>query len=267
MARISSSEAAPISWLHVFGLLVILWAVSSDSIAQARDLVVTEVRGTAVRSNSSAVRTLETLKVGERVRLSSDSRVCLFADGDANLYEIDGPAEVLLSPKGLLANGKAVEGRKLADAYRNVKVNGSELVQGSMVMRSQGTLHVLAPEGVVGPNAAREFTWVQQPGSWRFELSTDAGMLMHRAEARDGRLVLPADVALPAGGKYVWGILPAQGGTTPTDWTEFMIARAGDATARPGEESSSSERLLHAAWLKSLGLERAAVRMVSSAAR
>jgi len=118
MARISSSDAAPISWLHVFGLIVVLWAVSSDSLAQARDLVVTEVRGTAVRSNSSAVRSLETLKVGERLRLSSDSRVCLFADQDANLYEIDGPAEVLLSPKGVLANGKPVEGRKLADAYR-----------------------------------------------------------------------------------------------------------------------------------------------------
>jgi hypothetical protein len=266
MARISSSDAAPISWLHVFGLIVVLWAVSSDSLAQARDLVVTEVRGTAVRSNSSAVRSLETLKVGERLRLSSDSRVCLFADQDANLYEIDGPAEVLLSPKGVLANGKPVEGRKLADAYRNVKVNGSELVQGSMVMRSQGTLRLLAPEGVVAPGAAREFTWVQQPGTWRFELSTDSGALVHRAEARDGKLELPTDVVLRPGGTYVWGILPAQGGTTPTDWTEFMVAEAASATTPPGEESSRSEKLLYAAWLKSRGLERAAVRIVSSAA-
>ena len=134
-------------------------------------------------------------------------------------------------------------------------------------MRSQGTLRLLAPEGVVAPGAAREFTWVQQPGTWRFELSTDAGVLVHRAEARNGKLELPADVALTPGSKYVWGILPAQGGTTPTDWTEFIIAEVGSVTARPGEESSPSERLLYAVWLKSQGLERAAVRNVSNAAR
>jgi len=265
MARISSSDAAPISWLHVFGLLVILWAVSSDSIAQARDLVVTEVRGTAVRSNSSTVRSLDTLKVGERLRLSSDSRVCLFSDQDAILYEVNGPAEILLSPKGVLANGKAVEARKLADAYRNVKVNGSELVQGSMTMRSNGSMSLIGPEGAVSKDDARRFSWVQQPGAWQFELSTDAGSLVHRGEARNGKLELPAEVAMQPGTKYVWGILPAQGGTTPSDWTEFTVVEAADPPARPGESTSASEKMLYAAWLKSRGLDRAAIRAVSAA--
>jgi len=266
MARISNIDAAPISWLHVFGLIVVLWAVSSDSIAQARDLVVTEMRGTAVRSNSSPVRSLDTLKVGERVRLSSDSRVCLFAEQDAGLYEIDGPAEIQLSPKGVLANGKAVEARKLADAYRNVKVNGAELVQGSMAMRSNGSMRLIGPEGAVSKEDARRFSWVQQPGTWRFELSTDAGSLVHRGEARNGRLELPNEVAMQPGTKYVWGILPAQGGTTPIDWTEFTLVEAAALPARPGENASASEKVLYAAWLKSQGLDRAAVRTLSSAA-
>ena len=267
MARISSSEAAPISWLHVVGLIVVLWAVSSDSLAQARDLVVTEVRGNAVRSNSSAVRTLDTLKVGERVRLSSDSRVSLFADQDAKLYEIDGPAEIQLSPKGVLVNGKAVEARKLDDAYRNVKVNGSELVQGSMVMRSNASLRLLGPEGTVAPASAREFRWVQQPGTWRFELATDAGILMHRAEARDGRMTLPANVTLENGVHYVWGVLPSQGGTTPADWTEFLVNESQAFPARPGADATSSERVVYGAWLKSRGLNRAALRFASGAAQ
>ena len=260
MARISSSEAAPISWLHVLGLIVVLWAVSSDSIAQARDLVVTEVRGTAVRSNSSAVRTLETLKVGERVRLSSDSRVCLFADQDANLYEIDGPAEVLLSPKGVLANGKPVEGRKLADAYRNVKVNGSELVQGSMVMRSAGGARLRGPEGVVSEDAARTFSWTAA-APVRFELTTQSGDLVYRSSARGTGLELPADVRLARGQRYAWGIFAEGNGTAPLDWTEFTVA--GDAESNgPAVPTTATERVLYAGWLNSKGLERAASRML-----
>jgi hypothetical protein len=259
MARISSSDAAPISWLHVFGLLVILWAVSSDSIAQARDLVVTEVRGTAVRSNSSPVRSLDTLKVGERVRLSSDSRVCLFSDQDAGLYEIDGPAEIQLSPKGVLANGKAVEARKLADAYRNVKVNGSELVQGSMVMRSSGGPRLQGPEGVVSADLARTFSWTAAAGIMRFELTTQSGDVVHRVSTRGTKLTLPAEVRLVSGERYVWAIFAEGNTAAPLDWTEFTVAGNTESSG-PGIPASATERVLYSAWLNSMGMERAAAR-------
>jgi hypothetical protein len=211
------------------------------------------------------VRTLDTLKVGERVRLSSDSRVSLFADQDAKLYEIDGPAEIQLSPKGVLANGKAVEARKLDDAYRNVKVNGSELVQGSMVMRSVAQVRVIGPEGVVTADAARRFAWSQR-GAVRFELATQSGDVIFRASAREGSLTLPTSVVLDAGTRYVWGILPLHGGTTPLDWTEFTVAASESGMSPPANNASPTEKVLYAAWLKANGMERASLRAMSTAA-
>ncbi|APV49166.1 hypothetical protein BWI17_05415 [Betaproteobacteria bacterium GR16-43] len=260
----SDTSTNPISWLHVLGFVVVLWAASSDVLAQA---LVTEVRGNAIRANSAPLRALDTLRAGDRVRLSSDARAGFFVSEDSQLYLVDGPAEVLVGNKSVMANGKPVAPKQLDGAYRTIKAGGSELVQGSMVMRAHGNMRVLAPEGVVVAGDWREFTWVQQPGTWRFELSTDAGALVHRAEARNGKLVLPPEVSLQVGSKYVWGILPALGGTTPTDWTEFTVVEAGTYPAKPTEDASASEKILYATWLKSRGLERAAVRMVSSAAR
>lgn len=266
MARIRN-DVAPISWLHVIGMIVVLWAVSSETFAQVREVLVTEVQGSAVRANAAPLRTLESLKIGERVRLGNDSHLALFSSDDAQLYQVRGPGEVMLTAKGLTANGQPVASQPMSASYRNLKVSSPDLVQGSMVMRNNAGLRLIGPEGVVASADSRRFSWTQQPGTWRFELSTDEGVLLHRAEARNGSLELPAAVELKTGGKYVWGILPAQGGTTPTDWTEFTVVEAGSAVAKPGEKASASEMLLYAAWLKSRGLDRAAVRMVSSAAR
>jgi hypothetical protein len=255
--------SSSISWLHVAGFVLVLWAAASDVMAQARELVVTEVRGNAVRANGSApVLALDALKAGDRVRLSSDSRIGLFSAADAQLYLVDGPAEVAIGPKGVTANGKPAEPRQMRDMYRGVKANPADLVQGSLVMRGIVGLELQGPEGMVSPPAARQFTWTQAPGVWRFELSTDTGELVHRAEARDGKLVLPAEVALKPGVKYVWGIAPPQSGATPADWTEFVISEA-EASQAPPDGALPSERVLYAAWLMSRDLGRAATRMVN----
>jgi hypothetical protein len=100
---------------------------------------------------------------------------------------------------------------------------------------------------------------------WRFELSTDAGELIYRAEAQD-KLALPTGIALRPGIKYVWGISPPQAGATPADWTEFVISEAGTMAA-PGVGATPSEQVLYAAWLVSRDLGRAAVRTVNRPAR
>lgn len=259
--------SSSVSWLHVAGFVLVLWMVASDAMAQVRELVVTEMRGNAVRASGSVpVRALDSLKAGDRVRLSSDSQIGLFSAADAQLYIVDGPAEVAIGPKGVTANGKPAEPRQMRDMYRGVKANSAELVQGSMIMRSGFGLELQGPEGMVSPQAARRFTWTQAPGVWRFELSTDSGELVHRAEARDGKLDLPTEVVLKPAVKYVWGIAPPQGGATPADWTEFVISESAAAQALP-EGAPPSERVLYAAWLMSKDLGRAAVRMVNSTAR
>lgn len=252
---------SPLRLLRVAGF-VVFWAAASGAMSQMRELVVTEVHGSAVRSsNGSQVRALEGLKAGERVRLSSDSRIGLFSSADAQLYLVDGPAEVAVATTSVTANGKPATPRQMQEMYRGVKVNPVDLVQGSLVMRSMAGLELLAPEGMVSPRAARRFTWTAVPGAWRFELSTDAGELVHRSDARGGALTLPDDVVLTPGVKYVWGVAPAQGGATPADWTEFVIAES--AAQAPAADALASERALYAAWLAARDMGRAAARMVS----
>lgn len=256
-----------VSWLHVAGFVLVLWMVASDAMGQARELVVTELRGNAVRSSGGVpVRTLDTLKAGERVRLSSDTRIGLFSSADAQLFLVDGPAEVAIGPNGVTANGKPAAALQMREAYRGIKANPADLVQGSLVMRSTVGLEVQAPEGLVSAQAARQFSWTPVPGVWRFELSTDSGELVHRAEARDGKLTLPADIALKPGIKYVWGIAPPQSGATPADWTEFAVSDT-ESSPVPPSGAAPSERVLYAAWLMSRDFGRAAIRVANHPAR
>jgi hypothetical protein len=253
------NHGMPNAWLQVIGFIVVLWAAASDAMAQARDVLVTEVRGTVVKNavkGVTPVRALDNLKAGDRVRLSSDSHLGLFASSDALLYTVDGPAEVVVGPKGITANGKPAASSRLDEAYRNIKVNAPELVQGSLVMRGASAARVEGPEGIVAVSDARRFQWRGQESAWRFELATDDGKLVHRAEVRGNGYVLPDVVALEPGVKYVWGIGPVAADAPSADWTEFIV----DANAPPRAEPT--QRLIHAAWLNARGLHRPAQRLL-----
>jgi hypothetical protein len=220
--------------------------------AQARDLFVSDVRGTVQKSTGVAapVRLLDAVRTGERLRLSSDSQVTIYSPAGGLQFVVDGPAEVAVSAKGVLANGKAVDGRRVDDAYRSVKVNPADMVQGSLVMRAAATASVVAPQGVVTAADARVLTWTG-PGAWVVEVARESGDLVYRAEARGGRLELPAVLQLQADVTYVWGLRRAGANTEPVDWTEFRIAEAAPEKA---------SRALHAMWLRENGMPRAALR-------
>ncbi len=251
----------PSSWLHVAGFVLLMWAVSSATLAQIREVLVTDVRGTAVRATGGAapLRLLETLRVGERARLSTDSHVGLFNAADAQLYLVEGPAEVAVSARGVVVNGKVASPRVLDAAYRNIKAKAADLVQGSMVMRSGAPVLVLSPEGPTRLADARVFRWRTDGRPWGFELSTDDGIVVHRTTTREDHVQLPPEVVLKAGTKYVWGIRPPLGDAPPADWTDFVIDDVAGAVA-PSAQASRSERVVHAAWLQSRSLPRAAAR-------
>lgn len=253
-------------WLHVAAFILLLWAVSSETFAQVRDLVVTEVSGSVsgVGNGSAPLRVLETVRPATRLRLGPDSQLALFSAADAHLYVMSGPAEVSIGPREIVANGKPVAPRKLHDAYRTIKGSTADLVQGSLVMRNAAGLRVLSPEGVVGAGTARQFSWTPAPGAWRFELSADSGDVVYRSDVRGASLELPADLKLRAGSKYVWGLLPATGSSAPVDWTEFVVTEEASA---PAKGEAPSERIVHAMWLRSRGLERAAIRTAAEAQR
>jgi len=253
------------SWLHVIGFVLVLWAVASDAMAQAREILVTEVRGSAVRvaNGSAAVRALDALKAGDRLRLGLESQVSIFVSDEAQIYVVDGPAEVSIAPRSVLANGKPVVARKLDEGYRGMKVT-PELVQGSLVMRSAQGVRLEGPEGPVAAADARTYRWRGDGNSWRFELASESGELVHRAIAID-RVSLPAEVAMKPG-RYVWGISPVSAQAAPLDWTEIEVR--GDASASPAPPAaaaSATERMLYAAWLRAHAMPRAAARTAQAA--
>lgn len=240
--------------------------VLAPSLAPAQEALVTELAGTAHRSSGKAfkaVRTLDKVAPGEKLVVKAKSRATLFVAAEAALYEVEGPAEIQVTAKGLrAAKGKLPAPRKLDDAYRGLKVDTRALAQGSLVMRGSDSARVESPEGFVEAQASRRFRWSGGPGGWQFELATDSGELVHRAEAFDGLLELPAEIALKAGTKYVWGIAPVSEGAKPVDWTEFVVSDSPGAPPVPEPGSARSEKLLYAAWLRDKGMPRAAARML-----
>ena len=260
MSRRPFESPAPISWLHVAGFVVVLWAASSEALAQARDMVVTEVRGTAMTTSAARaqpVRPFDAVKAGDRLRLSSDSQVSVFNAADAALYVVDGPAEIVIRAGGVLANGRAVEPRQLDAAYRNLRTASDSLVQGSMVMRGSPRVRLAGPEGLVTDSQARRFRWTGDEAAWALEISTEDGQRIHRADVRGQEYVLPDTIALAPGAKYVWGIAPLGGDAPALDWTEFAIEPAPLGRSDAG-------RALYAALLQERGLRHAAQRVLEA---
>ncbi len=247
------------SWLHVAGFVLVLWAVSSDVLAQALGNFVSDVRGTVAWSSGARaqpVRSLDPVKVGDRMRASSDSHVAVFFAADAALYLVDGPAEVAITDRGVLANGRPVAARQLNVAYRNIKASADGLVQGSLVMRGSPRVRLVAPQGAVVETDARRFQWTGDEAAWTLELASEDGNRVHRVEVRGREYSLPESVVLQPGVKYVWGIGPSANDVPALDWTEFVVDSGAPS------QVDRADRVIHAVWLHERGLRRAAQRML-----
>ena len=249
-------------WLHLGAIVVLLWVAASEALAGTGDVLVTETNGTVtvISGTASPVRAIAVLQPGVRVRIAPSSSATLFISEGAKLFEIQGPVDIDVTPKGIRAvKGKLPTPRVLHDAYRRVDTGRVELVQGSLEMRNGEALAAMKPEGIVVAEAARKFTWPAREGLRRFELATDEGDLVHGEDVSGNELTLPATVTLRPGVKYVWGVAPRE--ASPTDWTEFSIA----ADNAPVAGNTRSERIVHAAWLRSQNLQRASTRELQRA--
>jgi hypothetical protein len=235
--------------------------------AHAGDILATEIQGSVLKGRGNALgpmRTLDRVVAGERMVVRAKSRLVLYVADEGALYTITGPAEIQATGKGLrAAQGTLPPPSELGAGYTGLKFSIPDLVQGSLVMRAGAGPRVESPEAFVSAEEARRFRWTPGPGSLRFELATDKGELLHRTDAFDGALDLPAEIVLKPGEKYVWGIGATGTTTPPVDWTEFVIRDAAanaDAPSPPGAGASPSEWLLYSAWLRTQKMPRAATR-------
>lgn len=252
--------STPMSWMA--GLALVVATASAHAIAQARDFVISDLRGTATRTagaRAQPLNLLDAVKPGDRIRIASDSQIAVFNPVDATLFVLNGPVEVTVQDRNVFANGRAVEARVLDAAYRNLRVTSENLVQGSMVMRGSPRVRVTAPEGRVPDGEARRFRWSGDESAWTLEIATQEGTLVHRVDVRGSEYLLPVSVPLQTGVKYVWGIAPGDGARA-LDWTEFTVE--SDAPAH----DVGAGRILRAALLQQRGMPHAAQRVLEEVA-
>jgi hypothetical protein len=238
----------------------------------AGEAIVTELRGAVVKVTpkaSVALREWDAVKEGDRISVPAGAHVSIFFSPTATLYDLGQPIEVVVKGGALKAtSGTLPAPRNLHAAYRKLKIDSSELVQGSLVMRSGETVKLLGPEGIVTPEEARRFQWAPTNDGFRLELAASSGEPVLAREVKGGALDLPGDVSLKARTTYVWGLSPPVPGSKPTEWTEFRLADPNDKRPQPPRPTAAdprSEWLLYAAWLRSRGLHRAALRLAANA--
>lgn len=232
----------------------------------AQPPLVTELQGPASRQAAAAERpvaVLETLAAGERLRIPARSRATVFVPGEAALYEIAGPAEILVTPgEGLSAvSGELPAPRRLHEAYRNLRVDAPNIAQGGLILRNESSrVALVSPVGVVSASSARHFQWKAESGlEVRIELATGDGAALLQAAVSTGELRLPEWITLQPGRRYTWGVFLPSAPDSPVDWTDFLVAAAAEPVPGPPGDSRS-ERSLYAAWLFAKGLPRASIR-------
>ena len=253
-------------------LLALTICLTALPAAWAREPMVMAVSGKVMLGSGKAARPLELyaeIAPGSRIHLEGGSLASIFFAADALIVDLGGPGQyVVRADKVEPASPKSpsqIKVRPANPAYKDMKVNGKNLAQASLVMRSAAPIVALAaPEGLVSEAEARRFRWaVDGDRALRLVVATDGGDLVHRADVKTSEFILPDTVALKPGVKYVWSISTPAGEANPLDWTEFMVTTDDrELAARPGEGASPADHALYAAWLAERDLKRAAVREV-----
>lgn len=245
--------------------------------AWASEPMVMAVSGKATLGAGKSAKPLELyaeIAPGSRISLEVGSLASIFFSADALIVDLGGPGQYLVrANKVEPASPKApsqIKVRPANPAYKDMKVNGKNLAQASLVMRSAAPIVALTgPEGVVSIAEARRFRWtVDGERALRLVVATDSGDLIHRVDIKSAEFDLPASVELKPGVKYVWSVSTPTGEANPLDWTEFMVSVDDrELAARPGEGAAPADRALHAAWLSEKDLKRAAVREAKRSAQ
>jgi len=261
------NETSVPPWAAVAFAAVLTLVGCTDAFAQRAlpppptGLIVTDVKGAvALAETGGPVAILENLRPGTVLKVPEGAKVELFDPPSATVHSVPGPARLVVQPGApKLESGKAAPPRKVAEAYRRLRIDNSDVITASMRLRGADGRVVEGPEGFVATGDSRTFRWKARAGIARFEIATVDGDLVHRARVTGTEYRLPDSVKLIAGAKYVWGVGPAAEKQPPFDWTEFAI-RDDPKTPRP-PASGASEWRLYLAWLRAMGMTRAADRL------
>lgn len=252
------------AWLAnlLLALLPLVAAHGAEPVA-----LLTDMQGGLVRSGVQRLAILSELGLSAPLELAVGARATVVHFAAGRQFDLQGPGVFRITSGGVEAVGggaRLTAHAPLATAYDNVRLRPSKVIQASISMRGTAdakALKLIAPAGTWILETRPDFRWQQLAGVtvYRFQLTDNAGGLLHQADVREERASLPASVELQAGQTYAWQVnasLPD--GRQVEGWAEFGVADAGlrnrIVAAQPGEGASFAERVLFALLLEDSGL-------------
>jgi hypothetical protein len=178
------------------------------------------------------VQLLQCLAPRKVLALQSGAHATLFFPANGTAMELRGMSryEILQDTARPLANAPAPERRTLNAAFREIQLDRSNLSSAGVRMRLPGTVAgpaPLAPHGIVVSSEPLVFRWEAAGGNpkYHFQLAKGRAEVLYETSTDGTQLMLPADVTLPAGERFMWRVdLVSPTAKLSGRWQEFVLA-------------------------------------------
>jgi hypothetical protein len=230
-------------------------AAASTAPAAAAAGMVLDLRGDA-QADGAPLQLLGYIKSGQQIRLGKDSRLSLSHYGSKLVYQLSGPLQAQVDPKGItVSKGAPAQTRSLAEKLVLAAVD-PRLSPAAVKMRALSDIALLAPANralLSGPRPT--FRWKAADGtSYRIQVDALDGRRVAEGSSSAGSWELPAGVSLVPGTGYRWTVSAAGADGTPVSGSAaFGIAADSEREAvlalRPAAGAAIEEWVLYAAIL------------------
>jgi len=258
----------------VTALALLAAAVLATQVAQSAGrsepvCIVTDLSGKAQTQGEKGVvdvGVLTPFASGTRTRLQPGARMVVLYVKTGEQFALSGPGLIRFGPQSPNAlNGaepvrlRPVTGKDGAP----IRIRLADVTQAAVVSRS-GTarpIEALGLSDTVTLESPPVFRWREpEPDlTYQFVLEDREGATLFSRLTADPVLQLPVEVALAAGGLYIWTI-SARAETGAGYLSQHRFSVASDATRvaaenfRPAADATIAERVAYAAWLDETGL-------------
>lgn len=232
-------------------LLAAANAFSSPPVAA----LVTALKGD-VRAGAQRLVLLDPLQQGAELVLGEQATAVIFCPATASQFSLSGPGRFRVAAAQVLPEspGASVTVKRLDAAFTRVTSTHKE--QAGVVVRGDDAARRLERVAPSQPLLA----WQPRPrqGAWQVRVRGAGGAIVFEAAATENRLPLPHAVLEP-GQAYERELRwRDRNGKWQTDIESFETISAGEdrevARLQPAAGASTSEQVLYAAYLRSLGV-------------
>jgi hypothetical protein len=233
--------------------------------------IVTDLEGQVLLANAAPVELLRELEADTPIELRPGARLVLLHFGTQQTYELRGPDVYVLGRAGVQnrAGARAVPGKALPPAFRDVRLRPATITQASIPMRGssrvEGALRLVSPVATWLLERPTQLRWEAAGADveYRVQLTDSENRPVFETATRATSVRLPDDLSIEPGKLYGWHLQARAAEAAPLEaWTEFGLAgealAARAAAARPAAVAAESDHIAYALLLEALNLREAA---------